>query len=109
MEFAYIRNDNILELTSLYSAAPSSMGFTNTASVVVTVVDSGASAGIGGQSWPTTMTLVSSETGKWQATITDTASLENNGFYQAIVTADSGPGLRAQWKVPIKAIVRELT
>lgn len=108
MEFAYIGNDNILTMVELSSAAPGSMGYTNTASVVVTVVDSGATSGVGGQSWPATMTLVSSETGKWQATIADTASLSNGGYYQAIVEADSGPGLHGKWKVPVKAIVREL-
>ena len=42
MLFAYIGNDCLLTLSELSSKAPGSLGFTNTASVVMTVVASGA-------------------------------------------------------------------
>jgi hypothetical protein len=108
MLFAYIGNDNLLTLSELSSAAPGSLGFTNTASVVMTIVASGADSGIGGQSWPADMTLVNSGIGQWQGAIADTASFSNGEFYQAIVEADAGPGLHGKWRVPVKAIVREL-
>lgn len=109
MKFAFVNNDNLLTLEELRATAAQSFGYVNTASVFFTVVDSGESVGINGMAWPAAMTLVSSETGTWQATLADSLQMTEGSFYEALVTAVAGDGFKGYWKVPIKAIVRKLS
>lgn len=106
-QFAFINNDNLLTLSGLRSVAANSMEYTNTASVTVTLVLSGQSAGIGGQVWPAGMTIVSSENGSWQTTLVDSLALTEGEYYQALLVANAGEGFKGAWKVPVKAVERQ--
>lgn len=102
-QFAYVNNDNLLTVRGLQSIAANSLGFTNTASVVVTCVLSGTATEVTGATWPIAMTLTNSEVGEWQTTLVDSLVLTADEYYEAQVTADNGTDMKGYWVIPLQA------
>lgn len=102
-EIAFVASDNLLELDGLQDEAADS--YLNSATVTVTLVDEDGT-NVTGQSWPTTMTYVTSSNGKYQGTIEDVAALSHGAQYTAKITANGGAGLMGYWELPVQAETR---
>lgn len=99
-DILYVGNDNILEVDELKNAA--SAAFLNSATVTVTLEDSTGTE-VTGDTWPKSLTYVTSSDGKYRATMLDTLSLTADALYTAKITADGGSGLLAYWERPLYA------
>ena len=102
-QIAFVGNDNILELDALKNEAAGT--FLNSATVTVTVVDS-AGTEVASQTWPATLSYVSSSDGKYRATLEDVAAFVDGSKYTAKVSADGGAGLKGYWELPLRAQTR---
>lgn len=102
--FARIDNDNNLELVALKDVLSNQL--LNNASIAFTLVASGDVTGVQGQGWPSSMTLVNSDSGHWHGTIVNSCVLTNQGFYQCLITVTHA-GKVGNWRLPVQAIIRE--
>ena len=98
----YISNDNVAKLSGLID---SDGAYANSATVVVTLIDSSGNE-VAGESWPLTMNYVASSDGVYIATLADTLTLTADTEYTAIISADAGAGKQGYWEVPAVAETR---
>ncbi len=104
MPFVFISNDNNVELHRLRDTLSNQL--INTAAVDFTLVLSGQSTGVSGQSWPSSMTVVNSDRGQWHGVVVNSVSLISQERYQCLITVTHA-GKIGNWKLPVQAIVRE--
>lgn len=102
-EGIYVDNDNIITLVGLKNKV--SGAWINDATVTVTLQDEDGNE-VSGQSWPATLSYVSSSNGNYRATLEDVLNLLPDVEYTAEVTADGGPGLKGAWSEPVSSITR---
>lgn len=107
MNYLWIENDNLVTLDAVASIAANSLGYINTASVTATLVLSGTSTQVSGQAWPTSFSLVSSETGTWQTTLSSSLQVTESQYYQLTIDIWGGSGLDGTRQFPLQARVRE--
>lgn len=94
MDVAYVESDNLITLTGLKNEATGS--YVNSATVTATVKDLDGTQ-LAGQTWPTTMSYVSSSNGNYRGTLEDGASLVAGTMYVVEITADAGSDLIRKW------------
>jgi hypothetical protein len=100
-EVLYLASDNLVRVKNLRSVSVVSGDFTNTASVYMTLVDSGTENEAPNIIWPVGLTLVDSATGQWEGIIPDTTSVVEGGAYEAKIVADAGPNFLTTWFIPV--------
>ncbi len=99
----YINNDNLLSVSDLKNEATGV--YINDAAVTMTLKDSTGSE-VSGQTWPATMTYVSSSNGVYRGTLEDGLSLTEGQSYTAEITADAGSDQIANWSITMTAVKR---
>lgn len=104
MAFVLISNDNNVELHRLRDTLSNQL--LNAAAVDFTLVLSGQSTGVSGQTWPSSMTMVNSDRGQWHGVVVNSVSLTNLERYQCLITVTHG-GKIGNWKLPAQAVFRE--
>ncbi len=90
-----ILSDNVVELSGLKNEITGA--FINNATVTAKVVDRNG-VDVAGQSWPVTLTYVSSSDGVYRGTLSDSMSLARFDLYTVQVTASAGAGLQQYWE-----------
>lgn len=70
------------------------------ATVEVTLTDT-AGTDIGGETWPLSMPAVGGEPGNYRATLSDALVLVAEQEVVGVLTADNGPGARAEWNLRV--------
>ena len=103
MSNIYLNNDNLLSVENLKNAATDV--YINDATVTATLKDK-LGANVTGQSWPLTMTFVSSSNGTYRGTLEDGLSLTEGESYTAEITADAGSDQIANWSIQLTATKR---
>lgn len=103
--FAMIGNDANLRGAHLTHILSNTL--VTTATITFTVVVSGTANQVSGQTWPSSMSLINSETALWVGPLINSLGFAESGHYQALVTVDAGIGMKGFWRLPIKAIVRD--
>lgn len=100
----YRETDNVLELDGLSSQNPETRVncFQNAATVQVTLLDA-TSSQIQSESWPLTMSYITSTDGRYQATLVNSLVLTKGQPLKAYVTADAGAGLFRTWLLEVEA------
>jgi len=101
VESLYIDSDNLVTLDALYDNAAAA--YVNDATVTVTLTDRAGNE-VSGETWPVTLNYVAGSDGKYRGTLSDTLSITAYSQYTAKVIADGGPGSKATWYVPVRAI-----
>lgn len=104
MPFVYLRNDNNVELHALRDTLSNQL--LNSATVEFTLVLSGQSTGVSGQTWPSSMTMVNSDRGQWHGVIVNSVSLTDQERYQCRITVTHS-GKVGNWKLPAQGIERD--
>jgi hypothetical protein len=99
----WIDNTNLLELFRLKSAVENA--FVNNATVTVTIVD-GDGEEVEGQTWPATMTYVTSSSGDYRAILSHQLQLEPDTTYFAIIDANGGTNRIGHWEISFLAKTR---
>ena len=92
----YRSNDHVLELRGLKNELTGAA--LNSATVTVTLVDA-TGAQVSGDTWPKTMSYVTSSSGNYRCTLGYALSLTEDARYTAQITANAGSGLRAYWEM----------
>jgi hypothetical protein len=100
-----IGNDQNLRLADLRHVLSGTL--ITSANIIFSIVLSGSVTGVSGQSWPSSMTLVNTETALWVGPLLSSLALTEGGAYEARITANAGTGVLGFWRLPIKAIVRD--
>lgn len=106
VQIFYDNNDHYIELTGLQDSADSS--YKNGATVEVTLKDASGN-NLSGETWPLSMSYVASSNGNYRATLADTLAVVVGNRYTALVTANAGAGLQAEWEEPVKVLKRRST
>ncbi len=101
-EALYISNDNLLRVSGLRD--DSTGAYINTATVTVTLKDSGGSP-VSGQAWPLTLAHVTGTNGRYQGTLEETLVLVADTEYTAEIDAVL-VDLKAHWEFSLEAKVR---
>ncbi len=101
----YLLNNNVLELQELTNTITGAIDVG--ATVTVTLKDRSGTE-VTGQTWPTTMTLVSESplTGTYRATLDADLNLAAKRDYVAVIDATGSGGQLGHWEYPLKAQVR---
>jgi hypothetical protein len=94
----YAGSDMLLEVEHLSDDADGSS--LDAATVRVTLRDA-ANNPVGGETWPLAMGYVTDSKGCYRATLADTLGVVAGQRYKAIITADAGPGRKAEWTVDV--------
>ncbi len=79
--------------------------FFNAATVELTAYDE-KDAEVPGQAWPLTMNSVAASSGQYQGVLSKDAQIVAGKKYEAVITADAGPGLFWKWRRPLHVRVR---
>lgn len=87
-------NDSILEVDGLKNELTGV--FLNAATVTVTLKDA-AGADVAGDTWPKTLNYLAASNGTYRATLLYSLTLTAGSRYTAVITADGGAGLHAEW------------
>jgi len=103
--FIEIGNDSNLRLAELRHVLSGTL--ITSADIQFTIVLSGGNWQVTGQSWPSSMTLVNTETALWVGPLVNSMVLAEGEHYEARITANAGTGVLGFWRLPIRAIVRE--
>ena len=103
MSNLYINNDNLLSVENLKNAATGV--YINDATVSATLKNS-SGVNVTGQSWPLTLTFVSSSNGVYRGTLEDGLVLNEGETYTAEITADAGADQIANWSISLPATKR---
>lgn len=103
LNILYVGNDMIMELDGLKNAVTNA--FVNNATVNVTLTDSSGEQ-VTGETWPLTMSYVTSSDGTYRATLQDTLPLVKNKRYKATVNAEAA-GLKGNWEIDVIAKARQ--
>lgn len=96
-EILYDENDMVVEIRGLANEVTGE--YLNAATVNCTLKDS-AGVSVSGQSWPTTMTYVTSSDGVYRAIIGYAAGTVASSTYTLQIDVNGGAGLRGQWSIP---------
>ena len=106
-EVLFVANDNVIEVASLTNGLTDAL--VGGATVTVTLKDAAGASVSGlatGYSWPLSLSAVSGATGTYRTTLPYGLALTASSNYTAEVTASGGPGLRAFWALPVRAMTR---
>lgn len=87
-------NDSILEVDGLKNELTGT--FINSATVTVTLYDA-ANTPVGGDTWPKALAYVAASNGIYQTILSYALAITSGSRYSAVITADGGAGLRAEW------------
>ena len=98
-----IENDNLLTVDGVQDSSDGS--FLNAATVIATLKDE-EGVDVTGQTFPLTLTYVTASDGKYTGTLEDTLDLMASVDYTLCVDIDSNTGFKANFQIPIKAIIR---
>lgn len=96
-------NDSVIEVFDLKNELTGA--FLNAAAVTVTLKDS-AGVDVVGDTWPKTMTYETASNGMYRATLAYNLATTAGSRYTAVVIADAGAGLRAEWNLECVCRVR---
>jgi hypothetical protein len=105
MSIIYINNDNLLSVENLKNAATGV--YINDATVTATLKNS-AGVNTTGQSWPLTLSFVSSSNGKYIGTLEDGLALTEGETYTAEINANAGNDQIANWSILFNATKRTI-
>jgi hypothetical protein len=94
----YHGSDCLLEVEHLQDDATGES--LDAATVSVTLRDS-AGHPVGGETWPLALSYVTGTRGVYRCTLADTLGVVAGQRYKAIITADAGPGRKAEWTVDV--------
>lgn len=100
----YYGNDHVLELADLTNEVTGAP--INNATVTVSLVDS-AGVAVTGDTFPKTMSYVTSSDGLYRTTLLDTLNLTRNARYVAKISANGGGGLQGYWEKDLICKVRK--
>lgn len=100
----YIHADNLLTLSGLRASIANSEGYLTVASCHVTLVVSGTSSEVGGQTWPLAFALVNSETGTWQTTLQDGLVVSEGQHLEALITIDAQDLGQRRIRYPLRGL-----
>lgn len=92
----YDNNDNILEVDGLKNDLTGV--FLNTATVTVTLKDA-TGAEVAGDIWPKAMEYLDASNGIYRTTLPYSLVMTAGSRYSAVIAADGGAGLHAEWTV----------
>jgi len=98
----FVGNDTLFSLSSLTNNSDSSV--ITGASPTVTIKDS-AGTEITGETWPLTIPETATP-GDYLVTLESAIDFVANNNYTAIIDVNHGPGLVAQWEIPLLADTR---
>lgn len=98
----YKDNEHLVELDGLQNAADDS--YLNAATVTLTIKDAGG-VNVTGETWPKTMSYVSTSNGKYRATVADALAIVPGRAYTAHITAEAS-GLTGNWQIALLGAVR---
>lgn len=92
----YLDSDQLVTIDGL--ADPVTGTYVNTATITVTMYQADGTTQVTGQSWPLTLSYVSSSNGNYRGMLEDTRVLEEGKIYWLDVEADAGGGLIKSWR-----------
>ena len=103
-----VGNDEMIQVDGVQDGTPGLPApvYFNAATAEFTVIDD-KGAEVPGQVWPTAMTYVAASDGIYRGLIGKGAQLVAGKMYQAIITADAGPGFFGKWTKNLRAKVRK--
>jgi hypothetical protein len=102
-EVLWDHNDTIVEIRGLENEVTGES--INDATVTCTLYDA-EDAEVTGQSWPLSLTYVTSSAGVYRATLPYGIGIVPASGYTLQVDVDAGAGLRGQWRIPCVCRVR---
>ena len=103
-DIIFVANSNLLRLNGLKNESTGQ--FVNSgATVEVTLLDDEDNQ-VTGATWPISLTYVTDSDGNYEATLPSGLAISPTRCYTALVTADAGGGLVAQFETPLKAVKR---
>lgn len=94
----YKDNDNLVELDALKNAA--SDAYINNATVTLTAIKNATGTTVTGDTFPKTMTYVTSSNGKYQASVDKLLAVVAGQAYTAVIDAVSS-GIDGHWELPL--------
>lgn len=94
----YAGNDALIEVKGLTDR--STGDYVNDATVNVTLLDA-ARVEVAGQIWPLAMTYVEGTNAVYRATLLASLPVASGARYTAVIDADGGLGLLAQWEIDV--------
>lgn len=103
--FLRMGTDNALHLLDVRNTVSNQL--LRGATIESTLVLSGTSTQVSGQTWPTSLTLINSESAHYVSTLVDSLMLTESEYYQAETVIDNGAGEKATLKLPVQAIWEE--
>ena len=98
-----IENDNLLIVDKVQNALTGD--FVNTAVVTATLKD-GAGVDVVGQVFPLVLSYETGSDGKYVGILEDTLAVVTSEQHTLIIDIDAGGGLKANFQIPTKAIIR---
>ena len=101
----FLTSDNTLQLTGLQDQLTSS--FVNSATVTVTLTNKATGAQVAGQSWPTTMTYVTSSDGNYRGNLVDVLTVSEFDELEATIDADDGPSRKLTIFLPVQVLKKK--